>query len=895
MFMQRKHHQPDESDMDFVQRLLQWDLRTVREPKALSMLPKQHIPPSTYYKSFIPHIMEESRAVIHQGLEKSYSNPSSDLRLTCDVMKPMTDGNPYIFNFRGRIETKEDNSPYMNVLLLTPLTKDAPKKSLLVIASDLDGTVKAKANVFQKFFDQHRGCFKEGKRWRATYLGCLVTQERMFNACQKGCDDPVIRMIACGTTGYTHNPYRSVRPKGSNLNPNQYRAIKEFAKLPQAGTLLLQGPPGTGKTTTLVKLLQSLHQQRTLVCAASNKAIQVLAERFYDVNPDGALILIGVEDKIPEKLKPISLSHWLSSMTLEIDNRVKKKKLLLKRALGDEAQAWFKRLEAKCKTWNQKYPNRFQIQELSDRIAENDAFNLFTRMFDSESPESYDDYVHFGYKQKTLRELLSELHSDAASTLVEERDKVMENLDATPLQKDFEAEDEHLQRLESRFNIFGLSIEGETAALHAALNEKQELAPDEWTDKLTGQCEELVALSAALRNRQDCIEASLLNGARWIFSTLSTTGRVQLTGGGAKKSHSMTPVDNLVVDEAAQSVEAETLIAFQHRPERVILVGDTQQLPATVISNHAKAKHYDWSMMWRMQQECNLPTLMLNEQYRMHPEICRFPSARWYEGRLQTAARLSFDMVDANSLVCPYAFYNMSNQDNSMRKQGTSSYNTKEANYVAKIVESCRQQCRDKKIGIITFYSAQVEEIQKALKAAKQPHNSKMVRVSSVDGFQGGEADIIILSFVRSPEPKKKKGSIGFLDDFRRLNVALTRAKSTLIMLGHANTLGQREGSDLHALLEDAKRRHRFHEEHVLKERLGLPPAKMKKASGTSDLEISMASLSLDDQKLDPQASTNSVPNPQGKKNSKGSGGQRFFRSQSAGAKRSHKNKAVTK
>ena len=825
--------------MDFVQRVLQWDLRTVKEPQTLSMLPKKHDRISTYYESFIPHIMEESRAVIHQGLAKDHK--SSVLRLTSNVSEPRARGNPWIFNFRGRIKIEED-SPYMNVLLLTPLKKGAPKKWMLAIASNLDGVVKAKARVFPEFF-KHRGCFMEGQSWRATYLGCLVTHERMFNACQRGHEDssyseinyPTVRKIACGDTPA---PIAEAAATTSNLNPGQNHAITAFLSLTEKGTLLLQGPPGTGKTTTLVTLLQRLRDQRTLVCAASNKAIQVLAERFYDEHRNDAMILVGVEDKIPDKLKPISLNHWLNSVISEIDKRVKQKRRLLadvESALDDEPQ-------------------------------------------DS----------------------------------VEDRDNIMENLDTTPLKAHFKAEDEHLQRLEIRFRVFSISVSSMTANLRAALKNasNDDLYPDKWIEKLTTQCEQLETLSAALRNQEDTIKTKLLNRAHWIFCTLSTAGRTQLAG-GAKDLPPMTEVDNLVVDEAAQSVEAETLIAFQHRPKRVILVGDTQQLPATVISEHAKHFHYDWSMMWRLQEDCGQRTLMLNEQYRMHPEICRFPSARWYEGRLQTAASLRYDAVDSNSLIRPYTFYNMSNDDNRMQKQGTSSYNTKEANYVAKVVEVCRQQHGDKRIGIITFYSAQVEAIQKALQAAKQPHNSNMVRVSSVDGFQGGEADIIILSFVRAPEANNKAAGIGFLNDFRRLNVALTRAKSTLIMLGHADTLGRGKDTDLHALLKDAKRRKHFHEEHALKERLGLPSVvsaskkgkqattKLKKATETSGLETQMASLSLDDPKLNPQASlkaftplVGSAPNPQGQKRGKGGGRRRFFRSQSQCTQQSGNNKA---
>jgi len=252
---------------------------------------------------------------------------------------------------------------------------------------------------------------------------------------------------------------------------------------------------------------------------------------------------------------------------------------------------------------------------------------------------------------------------------------------------------------------------------------------------------------------------------------------------------------------------------------------------------------------------------------------------------LKTAASLDFDAVDRNSLFRPYTFYNMGENGNLMQKKGTSSYNPKEAEYVAKVVKSCQQQFPHKEIGIITFYTAQVKEIQNALTKAKC-HELNKIRVSSVDSFQGGEADIIILSFVRAPESQRKKGGVGFVNDFRRLNVALTRAKSTLIMLGHAKTLGQEMGSSLQKLIEDAKSRGHFYEENELRERL-LPPMtnaadkgdKTTKPTTTpnADLTTKISSLSIGDRKLDRQESStassaraSSVPSTNGKKRAKG-------------------------
>eukprot|EP01032_Pedospumella_encystans_P021266 gene21266-24134_t len=270
-------------------------------------------------------------------------------------------------------------------------------------------------------------------------------------------------------------------------------------------------------------------------------------------------------------------------------------------------------------------------------------------------------------------------------------------------------------------------------------------------------------------------ESEFLNNAKVLFCTLSVSGRFQMLA--------MNRPVALIVDEAGQSVEAETLIALQHLPSKVLLVGDTKQLPATVISTHAKEHNYDWSLMHRLADRCRAPMLMLEEQYRMHPSISRWPSERYYDNKLTDGASIATRARPAScpQWLLPIAFYDMSAKQNKETKVGKSTANAKEAKYIARVLCKLRLHDANGSVGIIVPYKAQVDCVKEELKACKV--DMANTRISSVDAFQGDECDYIFLSFVRFG------GSVGFTGDFQRLNVAVTRAKHALFMVGSVATL----------------------------------------------------------------------------------------------------------
>ena len=292
----------------------------------------------------------------------------------------------------------------------------------------------------------------------------------------------------------------------------------------------------------------------------------------------------------------------------------------------------------------------------------------------------------------------------------------------------------------------------------------------------------------------------ILNNSMTIFCTLTTSGRQHLK--------EMDRVEYLIVDEAGAAVEADTLIPIvHHEPSKLVLVGDIKQLPAVVTSETCIDRLFDRSMMERLGTDCEMPVSMFTIQYRMHPAIREWPSTAFYDDRLVDAGGLAGRQPPAglHLQLRPLVMFDM---DNAEAKDGTGYSNRVEAENVVKLVQWLRNKCPKASIGVITFYRAQVNMIKSLLDRAGKTQNGSsndedeesFLKVATVDSFQGSERDIIILSLVRS----NRGGRIGFLRDARRLNVAITRAKHALIMLGNARCLrAARDGyGDPHRIAE---------------------------------------------------------------------------------------------
>ena len=246
--------------------------------------------------------------------------------------------------------------------------------------------------------------------------------------------------------------------------------------------------------------------------------------------------------------------------------------------------------------------------------------------------------------------------------------------------------------------------------------------------------------------------------------------------------------DWCVLDEASQATEAVAWIPLQFA-QRLVLAGDPCQLPPTVLSSEASAQGLQISLMERLMKQYG-PSISrrLDVQYRMHQDIMAFSSAEFYDGSLSASplvrAHLLLDLpgVNASSLTStPLDFIDTAgaSYDESVETEGDSRLNPLEADLVVRKVQALLEAgLTPIQMAVITPYSAQVRLLRERL-------NLPDLEIDSVDGFQGREKEAVILSLVRS----NPDGEIGFLGDIRRMNVALTRARRKLIVIGDSATI----------------------------------------------------------------------------------------------------------
>lgn len=279
------------------------------------------------------------------------------------------------------------------------------------------------------------------------------------------------------------------------------------------------------------------------------------------------------------------------------------------------------------------------------------------------------------------------------------------------------------------------------------------------------------------------IDNDLFGEARVVACTLVGSANRVLT------NHTFT---TLFIDEAAQALEAACWIAIG-KADRVILAGDHHQLPPTIKCIEAARGGLDRTLMQKVADNKPETVSLLKIQYRMHEDIMRFSSHWFYQDELQAAPEVSqrgilmydtpvvwFDTAD-----CNFEEDQLAESMSRINKQEATLLVEQLQAYIEKIT---KERVLDESIdfGLISPYKSQVQYIRGLIKRNSffKPFR-KLITVHTVDGFQGQERDVIMISLVRAND----QGSIGFLNDLRRMNVAITRARMKLIIMGDASTL----------------------------------------------------------------------------------------------------------
>jgi len=353
----------DEGVFVFTKKILGLTFEQLKTPlpklHAVSSLPSTFNSSAEYYRSFLDLIFEEARATLQGGIEENVAGrgePSFKLVLQ-NYKSSKNRENPASMVFFKK--TDERRTIKTNDAFILECQSKGSNVKLLALASHTPSGDTTRVS-FKVVVEEHSEViyeeeFEPNIEWHAWPIGSLVTHLRMYDVCTACPEVSWLNQVVWGrlgspsrfsalydsddidsglsvyNSGYGFNSFRrhsntntsssssrgvsntNTRPYSANLNESQKQAIDGFLDLGE-GLQLVQGPPGTGKTTMVVSLLKLLTEQgRVLVCAPSNKAVQVLTERFVLDYPDVPVMLAGVEDKLPEdndELNRVFLHTW---------------------------------------------------------------------------------------------------------------------------------------------------------------------------------------------------------------------------------------------------------------------------------------------------------------------------------------------------------------------------------------------------------------------------------------------------------------------------------------------------------------------------------------------------------------------------------------------------------
>ncbi|KAM3389468.1 hypothetical protein ACQJBY_011549 [Aegilops geniculata] len=576
------------------------------------------------------------------------------------------------------------------------------------------------------------------------------------------------------------------------LNQSQVDAIESVISAVQCGHVnlmkLIWGPPGTGKTKTVSALLWVLAclKCRTLTCAPTNVAVVGVCTRFLQTLKDLNEHIDSI--CLPSSLGDILLFGSRSNMDITED---------LKEVFLDFRVVELVECFSSLSGWNYRIASMISFFEdcasRYDMHLEDDGkidpmcfLDFIKKQFDAAAIALkrciMNLWVHLPGRCFSRD---SVINISSLLNMLEKFGTLLCNVDLT---------DEGLKR------GFGcLSTENSVCAQPISSIEKE-------LDGARSSCLKLLkdllhSLNLPTGVDKNWVQSYCIRNATLLFCTTSSSYRLH--------HMNIAPLDVLIVDEAAQLRECELVIPLRlHWLKHVVLVGDDCQLSAMVKSKVCKEAGFETSLFGRLVM-LKFDKHLLNIQYRMNPCISLFPNTQFYERKILDGSNVLSPSYNKHYTCLPFGSYTFINvTDGREDKEGTgnSRRNMVEVAVVLHLIQtiftSWKRMDQGLSIGVVSPYKAQVDAIKSRLGKKYDTCDGFHVRVKSTDGFQGEEDDIIILSTVRSNE----RGVVGFLADNRRTNVALTRARHCLWIVGNAHTLSK-SGTEWTDLVADAERR----------------------------------------------------------------------------------------
>ena len=545
---------------------------------------------------------------------------------------------------------------------------------------------------------------------------------------------------------------------------------------------LIQGPPGTGKTSVIAEIvLQILRRDpdaRILLTSQSNVAV------------DHALTQIAkaAEDPAPEMVRI---------------GRAEK--------IGSGGEAWT--LEERALSWRQEVLERCQpvIEEL--RQSEREARAAIKASGEPSDPETTNvgTIEEWIAEAKDIAVQLQEYESEyaslgsdtpdankaeAADAVEQTRTQLREQLDALNelLPKPIDMQDVRDESA-ALSKIIEAAASPALAESHADDPAQQELHRIQELRKTLSQWTGVVGLTSDF-------QYFIGRSARVVAATCLFSANLFKGDWSRGKSDSETSFDWAIIDEAGRATVPEILVPIV-RSERTILVGDERQLPPMVDAlvmqesgSSSDDQTLDTSLFQSLIEQAEGSTqdyiASLRTQYRMQPTIGSLISAVFYEGKLENGDLSRSRRFDFDWMPTPVTWISTSSlPSKAENRSGRSFANAAEANTVLQLLDKMEAKCRELRrrptVGVITGYSAQVERLVTQIDPAdRSKWRNLEIEIATVDSFQGRECDVIVYSTVRS----NRNGTIGFLKDYRRVNVALSRARDLLVIVGDDSMMG---------------------------------------------------------------------------------------------------------
>ena len=529
---------------------------------------------------------------------------------------------------------------------------------------------------------------------------------------------------------------------------------------------LIQGPPGTGKTSVIAEIvLQILRKDptsRILLTSQSNvavdQALTQIAAAAGDNPPE--MVRIGRSEKI---------GHGGESWTLE-----------------ERARSWRQEVLEKCRP----ELDNLRIEERNARAAVRaveavpDSDGAFEEWI-TEAKEIADQLQEYEQENSALGAEVSAATKDEVAEMVERtRTELREQLNALnellpqPIETETLAEEEILvEIIKAAASSSQANPEVEDPAVQE-LHRVQELRRTltDWS-RVVGLTRDFQVLIG--RSSRVVASTCLFSGKRSSGMQLGEVG-----------------FDWAIVDEAGRATVPEVLIPIV-QSERVILVGDERQLPPMVedmigeypddsSDNHSLDTSLFQSLVEQAEDPGHDNLASLRTQYRMQPAIGNLVSTVFYEGNLENGQLSRTRRTGLEWMPAPVTWLSTSSMPNRGETRVGESYaNPSEADIVLQLLEKMEGKCRERRrrpsVGVISGYSAQVEQLTTRI----DPENNGRwrnleIEIATVDSFQGRECEVVVYCTVRS-NPEKR---IGFLKDWRRINVALSRARDALVIVG---------------------------------------------------------------------------------------------------------------